>query len=99
MVSGRTDHGPIHVKPNVEVADGGWFGLEIDMARFESSEPSQPPGSLDEVPRHSENRRHFSKLATKSPVSSKDFVRNAQNSEACLCPMNFQYPKFRNGEP
>jgi hypothetical protein len=35
--------------------------------------PSQPPGSLAEVPRHSENRRHFSRLAARSPVSGEGY--------------------------
>jgi hypothetical protein len=53
----------------------GWFGvgLEIDTSRFESSEPSQPPGSLAEIPRHSENWPHFRTLATKSPVSGQRY--------------------------
>jgi hypothetical protein len=53
----------------------GWFGvgLEIDTSRFESSEPSQPPGSLAAVPRHSENWPHFRTLATKSPVSGQRY--------------------------
>jgi glutaminase len=38
--------------------------LEFDTSRFESWHPSQPPGSLAEIPRHSENRRYFRGLAT-----------------------------------
>jgi hypothetical protein len=47
--------------------------LEFDTSRFESWHPSQPPGSLAEIPRHSENRRHFRGLATKSPVSGEGY--------------------------
>src|SRR5208283_5664834 len=72
LVSGRTDHGPIRVKPNAKGASGAAAAalviasparksvsrrrsyrlrrlghtFKFDTARFESSQPSQPPGSL-----------------------------------------------------
>jgi hypothetical protein len=64
--------------------------------------PGQPPGSLAEIPRRFGNRRHFSRLVAESPVLARDIgllVQYAENSEASLCSMSFQYPKFRNGGP
>src|SRR5208282_2765725 len=99
LVSGRTDHGPIRVKPNAKGASGAAAAalviasparksvsrrrsyrlrrlghtFKFDTARFESSQPSQPPGSLAAIPWHSENRRHFRTLAARSPVSGEGY--------------------------
>jgi hypothetical protein len=40
-------------------------------ARFARNSTQRGSNPLAEIPRHSENRRHFSRLAARSPVSSE----------------------------
>jgi hypothetical protein len=49
----------------------GEAGSKFDTSRFESWQPSQPLGSLAEIPRHSENRRYFNMLTTNSLASGQ----------------------------
>jgi hypothetical protein len=59
--------------PTITESAKGHPDRDSAIPRFESWRPSQPPGSLAEVPRHSENRRHFSRLTAKSPVSGEGY--------------------------
>jgi hypothetical protein len=55
----------------IRKADKLDFGSAIP--KFESWRPSQPPGSLAEIPRRFGNRRYFRRLAARSPVSSEGY--------------------------
>jgi hypothetical protein len=102
LVSGRTDHDPTPRQAQWKVASGATaaaLASPTQIRLYSRRRAVRNSTHRAGIPRHSENRRHFRRLAARGPVARDIgyFVRNARNSEAGLCSMNCQYQKFRNG--